>query len=480
MTPGELMIICILADNKNSKAFFDLQGFRFRNIKISWIITGLLFLIQPLHGQISIDTSGNAEYYVKKILRGSGVGIANVVHVGTYGSIGSFETKSDQLGIKSGIVLSTGSVQAIKGPNKINNNTSDSISDTQKQIKNFIEIQRKIRYLRRISGKSIKDVTILEFDFVPVNNKLEFQYIFASEEYIEYAGTPFNDIFAFFLTGPGIKKEVNLAVLPGGDIPISINNVNHRKNKKYFRRNGMLFNRLWARITEWYYDHLVGDQEKIDRHNNKLINLLQFDGLTEVLKVEHDVLPYHKYHIVMAIGDASDKQYDSAVLLEAESLGSKVDSSGTYYDTLRHIANLNLDVDSILKSNGKKHSSEPGDESIFDITDIQFAYDSHELPDSGKSRLNRLAEHLRKNKDLNCRVFGFTDDIGTKTYNQNLSEKRAQTVYEYLLKQGIRRERLSYKGLNFKNPKYPNNTQRGRAGNRRVEIILEPRDEPRK
>ena len=83
-----------------------------------------------------------------------------------------------------------------------------------------IFITRRDLDLNTISGFTTYDAAVLEFDFVPSGSAVTFQYVFASEEYSEYANAGFNDVFGFFVNG------VNRAVLPDGVTALSINTVN--------------------------------------------------------------------------------------------------------------------------------------------------------------------------------------------------------------------------------------------------------------
>jgi hypothetical protein len=65
---------------------------------------------------------------------------------------------------------------------------------------------------------------------------VEFEYVFGSEEYCEDVGSEYNDVFGFFISGPGINGVKNLAVLPGGTTPISVNSINHDVNTQYYRQ----------------------------------------------------------------------------------------------------------------------------------------------------------------------------------------------------------------------------------------------------
>jgi len=263
--------------------------------------------------------------------------------------------------------------------------------------------------------------------------------------------------------------------LPDGKTPISINTINHKKNKKYFRRNTGFFKRIGHKVGTWYVNNFVTKQKKIDKFNSKLMRQIQFDGLTKVLKVEYDIIPFHKYHIKIAIADVSDITYDSAVFLEAGSFVSVIDTVGEYYDTLLALQNKQMDFDSILYGKEpviEEEISEVVIEEEFEFTDIRFDFDSSEIPDSSLLQLDKLANYLNDKILITCSFSGFTDNTGTRKYNQNLSEDRAYNVSEYLYSKGITESRLQHQGYNFKNPKFDNSTEKGRARNRRVEILL--------
>jgi len=81
------------------------------------------------------------------------------------------------------------------------------------------------------SAGDFNDIAVLEFDFVALGDSVWFDYVFASDEYPEFSGSSFNDTFGFFMSGPGINgpysdNSENLAVIPGTDVGVTINNVN--------------------------------------------------------------------------------------------------------------------------------------------------------------------------------------------------------------------------------------------------------------
>jgi outer membrane protein OmpA-like peptidoglycan-associated protein len=422
----------------------------------------MAFCCSTGYGQITIDSAQTAEFYVKNVLLGSGVEVANIKHTGMIGGLGQFDADPKIIGIKSGLVLSTGSVTGIVGPNNSKGHTS--MGDFPDSTRLMAQVKKGDKDLNRLCHSRAIDITVIEFDFVPVNNVLEFKYVFASEEYTEFVGSGFNDVFGFFLSGPGIKKKVNLAVLPDGKTPISINTINHKKNKKYFRKNTKRIG-LLRRIFK---------SKKKRKEMIGLTKYLQFDGLTTVLKVHCDVIPYQKYHIKIAIGDVADWKYDSAVFLEAGSFVSVKDTSAKYFKQLEMLSENPPDIDSIFGIKAIVEEEIPlAIDEEFEVTDVYFDHNSFSIPDSAKIHLDSLAEYLQSNKELTCVLYGYTDNVGSKNYNQTLSEKRAKSILDYLVAKGIDPARLVYSGQNFEQPNADNSTEGGRARNRRVEIVIE-------
>jgi OmpA-OmpF porin, OOP family len=101
---------------------------------------------------------------------------------------------------------------------------------------------------------------------------------------------------------------------------------------------------------------------------------------------------------------------------------------------------------------------------------IHFDFDSAALTSKAKSILDRAMPTLRQNQSKNVVVEGHTDTIGSDTYNLDLSQRRAQSVINYLVSNGANSARLTAKGLGETSPVSSNDTQEGRALNRRVEI----------
>ncbi|HEY5470509.1 MAG TPA: OmpA family protein [Bacteroidales bacterium] len=105
-------------------------------------------------------------------------------------------------------------------------------------------------------------------------------------------------------------------------------------------------------------------------------------------------------------------------------------------------------------------------------SNILFGFDKSLLSFDAKANLDKLVTVLNEYKDTDIELQGHTDNKGSESYNQNLSEKRAQTVSGYLTAKGISSGRLNIKGFGESAPKYDNDTESGRTQNRRVEFLI--------
>ena len=142
------------------------------------------------------------------------------------------------------------------------------------------------------------DACVLEFDCIPMGDTLLFNFSFGSEEYPEFVGSAFNDIFAIYLTGPGFPTPTNVAALPDAT-PVAINNVNAGLNEAYF----------------------IDNQAPAG-------SFVSYDGFTTNLTAFAVVSPDDVYHFKVAIADVADGVFDSGVFLEAFSFRSEGLSTG--------------------------------------------------------------------------------------------------------------------------------------------------------
>ena len=103
---------------------------------------------------------------------------------------------------------------------------------------------------------------------------------------------------------------------------------------------------------------------------------------------------------------------------------------------------------------------------------INFGFDSSDLTVSSKQNLDKMAKILTDNPDTNINIYGHTDSKGSEQYNQKLSERRAAAVKSYLMNKGIASGRLYTQGMGESSPIASNDTEAGRAQNRRVEFAI--------
>jgi outer membrane protein OmpA-like peptidoglycan-associated protein len=105
-------------------------------------------------------------------------------------------------------------------------------------------------------------------------------------------------------------------------------------------------------------------------------------------------------------------------------------------------------------------------------SNVLFGFDKTLLSYDAKSNLDKLVTVLNEYKDTDIELQGHTDSKGSESYNQDLSEKRAETVSGYLGAKGITESRMNIKGFGETAPKYDNTTTDGRSQNRRVEFLI--------
>jgi len=106
---------------------------------------------------------------------------------------------------------------------------------------------------------------------------------------------------------------------------------------------------------------------------------------------------------------------------------------------------------------------------------VFFDFDKATLQSSSYPELNRAVALMKANPAMEVEIAGFTDAQGTDSYNKDLSQRRANTVREYIVRQGVEAARLTAVGYGEANPVASNDTEDGRADNRRVEFVVKRR-----
>jgi OOP family OmpA-OmpF porin len=116
--------------------------------------------------------------------------------------------------------------------------------------------------------------------------------------------------------------------------------------------------------------------------------------------------------------------------------------------------------------------NEKGCHIVFSLQGVNFATNSADLNQDAMNKLEQAEQMLKENRNLNVRVEGHTDNTGDDSYNQDLSQRRAEAVVEYLVNNGISRNRMTARGYGESNPVADNSTREGRASNRRVDFAI--------
>jgi outer membrane protein OmpA-like peptidoglycan-associated protein len=456
-----------------------------RNISFSIIIISLLHHFA--FAQLNVDTTIKPDYLIDTILAGRGIRMGNIKCTSDKRSVGYYTCPPNKTGLVSGVLLSTGYAAAAAGPNT-SPGTTGMMFRPGKKWKGDKDLNRLAK------GLKTYDVTTIEFDFIPLNNRVVFEYSFGSEEYKEYVGSQFNDVFGFFVTGPGMKKK-NVALLPGSNRFVAINNVNQNLNKTLFVDNDPFINNklfknvkekpklsFWQKLSTLFSRRTKqGDSIlyftntlKMNKLDQKVFSTFQYDGFTKKMKVQFYAVPYEKYHIKISIADVGDAAFDSGVFLEEKSFISFKDTTQPKFaDYPDKSASFSFDS---LFAGFKSKPAPPLDKKEYDLfekTLVFFGSDSYEIPDTCKGKLSALSEWLKKHPDLNLSLTGFADNTGNAEKNKALSEKRANAVMNFLIFNGVKADRLEYIGNSSEDPIGDNKTPEGRALNRRVEIDVD-------
>ncbi len=260
------------------------------------LLVGFIFIGLDSIAQINIlPGPGVTAIDMVENIVGEGIIYDNVTFTGANGSRGIFNNgQTTNLGIASGIFLTSGAGYVIPGPN-----TSTSAGASNGTPGDAT--------LNSITTSTTYDAAVLEFDFIPESDTLRFKYVFGSEEYNEWVGSSFNDVFGYFVSGPnpmgGQYSNKNIAVVPGTTTSVKINSINNGYSPGGVVPTGPCMNCQ-------YYDDNTGGLT------------LEYDGFTVVLVAWLIVVPCEEYHIKIGVADASDAIYDSGVFIEENSFES--------------------------------------------------------------------------------------------------------------------------------------------------------------
>ena len=235
-----------------------------------------------------ITTRNNDGNQLAQMLVGSNVFVNNVTLNCADGASGTFTCSNCSLGMPMGIALTTGDIKLLEGPNNSSSTTRMNGYAGDTTLNNLL-----------FWFDSTTDACALELDVLIGGDSIEFKYAFGSEEYQEWVNAGFNDVFGCYISGPGINGMENIALVPGTQIPASIDSINNVSNSQYYVDNGDGFS---------------------EPYNNDSF-YIQYDGFTTVLTSKRGNLQsFQTYHLKLVVADVNDELYDSGIFLYANSL----------------------------------------------------------------------------------------------------------------------------------------------------------------
>ncbi|WP_298140991.1 choice-of-anchor L domain-containing protein, partial [Flavobacterium sp.] len=246
-------------------------------------------------------TYTNEQLVTNVLVNNPCISISNVTsstgtNFGSTNGIGYFTNTNPTFPLASGIVLSTGNVNNIPGPNSsiLSNGASSWAGDAQ--LDNIITTATG-------TAMNSLNATKLEFDFTSLNEFMSFDFLFASEEYGTFQCS-YSDAFAFLLTDLESGITTNLAVVPGTTTPISVVTIRDTE-----------FNTGCSSVNADFFDTYFNGANIYSSATN-------FNGQTTEMTASSAIIPNHPYHIKLVVADRSDAAFDSAVFIKAGSFTS--------------------------------------------------------------------------------------------------------------------------------------------------------------
>lgn len=267
-------------------------------------------IVSKSQAVISVDASVPVVDLVDSLISGDCFQVFNITgNAGSNGSgAGTFANGLTSIGINSGIVLSNGDVPNVIGPNNscLQSGVLGSGSDPD---------------LTQIAGVTVNDASIIEFDFIPTVDTVQFKFVWASEEYCNYSGSAFTDVCGFFVSGDGINgaysnNSQNFAKSPfdppnssGGNINVNLfSHYNH--SPTYYISNNISSCNTGGNC-QGPPAHPLGTAPGV--------NEFELNAHSAVFDAIIPVTPCSTYHIKIAVGDGTDGIGDSAFFLQGNS-----------------------------------------------------------------------------------------------------------------------------------------------------------------
>ncbi len=277
----------------------------------------------------------------------------------TANGIGYFTNINPTFPLSSGIVLSTGSVTNVPGPNlsTLSDGNSTWLGDTQLE---------SIILAGTGTAMTSQNATKLEFDFTSLNEFMSFNFLFASDEYGAFQCS-YSDAFAFLLTDIETGITTNLAVVPGTIAPISVVTIRDEA-----------FNTSCSSVnSDFFGTYFTGGLNYSSATN--------FNGQTVEMTASSTILPNHPYHIKLVVADRSDPLFDSAVFIKAGSFTSGPPQCADKINLIAFIDSNSNGVQDSGEVNFTYGSFVSQQNNIGDITNISSPFGSYTVYDSNSS-----------------------------------------------------------------------------------------------
>jgi gliding motility-associated-like protein len=290
-----------------------------KEIVMRKILVVLSIITSPLLiAQIQINPNGaiTPEQAIQDVLLGAGINAFNITYNASAANAGNvqqsvqeFDASATAFPISNGIHMTSQNAPAITD--------ADLSSIVAGQVTNGV---------------------VIEFDFIPDGSLITFNYIFASSEYSSYTCSQFNDGFGFFISGPGINgtftnNAINIATVPGTNVPVAINTVNSGSPSGFNDAATCA-----AADPNWQ-----ANAQYFTTSNNAIftssVGITNYNGSSTLLPASVNVQCNEVYHIKLAICNVVDQILDSGVFLEAGSFQSdavdiSISAGNAFSDTL--------------------------------------------------------------------------------------------------------------------------------------------------
>ncbi|MEX2596308.1 MAG: choice-of-anchor L domain-containing protein, partial [Salibacteraceae bacterium] len=275
---------------------------RNRSLSILFLFKILVVVLCPAEAKAQLTTTNNAPYntannLVNNVLMGQGMVGYNITEYGAAVQRGFFNNGAAAIGLDSGLVMCSGSISNIPIASGLGASTNIALGGNQgggdADLLSVAQSVGPLIGVGTINPSSTQDAMIIEFDFIPMGDTVEFDYVFGSEEYLTYVNSSFNDVFGFFLSGPGINgsfsnNAINVATVPNTSpvLPITISTIHPTLNGIYYNTGN---------------------------------SGIAYNGYTDVMTAVLPVSACDTFHMKLGIADAQDGILDTGVFLEGSS-----------------------------------------------------------------------------------------------------------------------------------------------------------------